>query len=238
MRKYPGKSFFTPVGLIFFILFFPGAIFADSPAMPCSYSVPSDVGLFVMLAPDPRIDCLSQGGGERERTAKALRKTHSASGLYSGPDPVWTVDWFSYKVYLSKNGKYLVRMGPWASSGSNEAFSFFAEGKLLKTYKVEDIVRDVAGLPHSVSHFEWEKDTALDDTAGTFRASTLEGGDFVFDLATGEIREGRKPFLPSAEALTEPRFYVDKLPWIGAAVVWITVLVLAFVLIRRRKRRN
>jgi hypothetical protein len=197
----------------------------------------SDAGLFVMLAPDPKIECLSQGD-ESKRTAEALRKKYGASGLYSGLDPVWTVDWFSYKVYLSKNGKYLVRMGPWASSGSNEAFSFFADGKLVKTYKVEDIVRDVAALPHTVSHFEWEKNTGLDDAAGAFNASTLDGGDFVFDLATGEIRDGRKPFLPSAQALTEPRFYVDKLPWIGAAIVLMTLFLLAFFLIRRRKRRS
>lgn len=237
MRTYPGRSFFTPLGLIVLVLFPPGAIFADSPATPCSYTVASDAGLFVMLAPDVKSECLSQGE-EPKRTAKALREKYGASGLYSGPDPVWTVDWFSYKVYLSKNGKYLVRMGPWASSGSNEAFSFFADGKLLKTYKVEDIVRDVAGLPHSVSHFEWKKNTGLDDAAGTFRASTLEGGDFIFDLATGEIREGRKPFLPSAEALTEPRFYIDKLPWIGVTIVSIAVFLLAVFLIRRRKRRS
>lgn len=237
MRTYPCRSFFTPLGVIILILFSTGAIFADKPATPCSYTVPSDAGLFVMLAPDPKLDCLSQGD-EPKRTAKALREKYGASGLYSGSDPVWTVDWFSYKVYLSKNGKYLVRMGPWASSGSNEAFSFFADGKLLKTYKIEDIVRDVAGLPHSVSHFEWEKNTVLYDAAGIFSASTLEGGDFIFDLATGEIRDGRKPFLPSAEALTEPRFYIDKLPWVGVAIVSMTVFLLVFFLIRRRKRRS
>lgn len=237
MRTYPFSSFFTPLGLIVLILFSPGAILADSPATPCSYSVASDAGLFVMLAPDPKMDCLSQGD-QRKRAATILRNTYRAGGLYSGLDPVWTVDWFSYKVYLSKNGKYLVRKGPWASSPSNEAFSFFADGKLVKTYKVEDIVRDVAALPHSVSHFEWEKNTALDDAAGTFRVSTLEGGDFIFDLATGEIREGSKPFLPPAEALTEPRFYVDKLPWIGVAIVSMTVFLLVFFLIRRRKRRS
>ena len=237
MRTYPCRSFFTPLGLIILILFSPGATFADSPATPCSYSVPSDAGLFVMLAPDPKSECLSQGD-EPKRTAKALREKYGASGLYSGADPVWTVDWFSYKVYLSKNGKYLVRMGPWASSGSDEAFSFFADGKLLKTYKVEDIVRDVAALPHSVSHFEWKKDTVLYDAAGTFSASTLEGGDFIFDLATGEIRGGRKPFLPSAEALSKPQFYIDKLPWVGVAVVSMTVFLLVFFLIRRRKRRS
>ena len=237
MRTYPCRSFFTPLGLIILILLSPGAIFADKPATPCSYTVPSDAGLFVMLAPDPKIECLSQGD-EPKGAAKALRTKYGASGLYSGSDPVWTVDWFSYKVYLSKNGRYLVRMGPWASSPSNEAFSFFADGKLLKTYKVEDIVRDVAALPHTVSHFEWEKNTGLDDAAGTFNASTLEGGDFIFDLATGEIREGRKPFLPSAGSLTEPRFYMDKLPAIAVAIVSMILLLLVFFLIRRRKRRS
>jgi hypothetical protein len=68
--------------------------------------------------------------------------------------------------------------------------------------------------------------------------STLEGGDFVFDLATGEISERRKPFLPPAEALTEPRFYLDKLPWIGVAIVSMTVFLLVFFLVRRRRRRS
>src|SRR5437762_9596140 len=38
-----------------------------------------------------------------------------------------------------------------------EALSFFAGGRLLRTYRIGDLVSDPGRLPRSVSHFMWQE---------------------------------------------------------------------------------
>lgn len=121
---------------------------------------------------------------------KALRDKYKSSGLY--PDdksttPLWTVDWFSYEVLLSPDSKYLVRMGPWASGLSSEAFTFFADGKEVKKYIISDLIKDTSKLQSTVSHFTWLQYKYINDTGDTFDIETVDGGRFTFDLKTGEI---------------------------------------------------
>src|SRR4051794_23522704 len=108
------------------------SVFADTVAPPCTYKISSENGkfVFVMLAPDERVDCGTSDANEKIE-AKKIRTQFPMSGLYNNESitPLWTVDWYSHKVYLSSSGQNLVRTGPWASKGTDEAFSFFKEGK-------------------------------------------------------------------------------------------------------------
>lgn len=64
---------------------------------------------------------------------------------------------------------------------------FFEKGKLLKTYRVEDLVDFVWLLPRSVSHFEWEKEVSMDYEQNRLTIKTLLYDVYIFDTSTGEI---------------------------------------------------
>ena len=216
---------------------------ADKPATLCSYSEPTGdkQHVFVMLAPIAENDCLSQGE-VRKSEAVLLRKTYDRSGLHLINDPknpLWTVDWYSFKVFLSQDGRYLVRQGPWASTENDEAASFFADGVLLKSYPVKDIVRSVADLPHSASHFQWAKDWNLNSANNTFVIETLEDQRIVFDLTNGQVLSGLSTGNTSKQNDTdEPKeksFFAEKLfLLIGGAVIFLVALVATLIIVAKK----
>lgn len=186
MRK-PFTQIFLFISLMLVCV---SGVFADSIAPPCSYKVAAkkSSAVFIMLS-DQDQTCIGRGGARADE-AKELRDKYKASGLY--PDdksttPLWTADWYSYEVLLSPEGKYLVRMGPWASGLSSEAFTFFADGKELKKYVISDLIKDSSKLSRTVSHFTWLQYKYINDTGDTFDVETVDGGRFTFDLNTGEI---------------------------------------------------
>lgn len=228
------RNFFCFTTFILLSLALYSSIFADTVATPCSYVVSSDDEryIFVMLSVKTENECLSQGT-EEQKKIKELHKKYKFSGLYeknNSAKPLWTVDWYSYQVFISSDGKYLVRTGSWASKETDEAFSFFDEGKLIKTYQINEIVRYVSALPHSVSHFQWEKELKLNASTNSFEVTTLEDGKFSFDIKNGEIISQNKPITPNLEGLTEPRLYSSI--WRLPIVIIVLLLSLFFVLYR------
>ena len=109
-------------------------------------------------------------------------ETYLQSGMYfndGSKTPLWTVDWLAY-VFLPNDGKHIVRRGRWARfSGTyeEEAFSFFAEGNLLKTYQTKDLVDFPWLLPHTVSHYTWGN-TCFIPNSESDGASMKVGGDY------------------------------------------------------------
>jgi hypothetical protein len=144
-----------------------------------------------MLAPEEKKDVECRGRSEDEKAlAQKLRNQFKFSGLYLSENiysPLWKVNWYSHLIFVANDGKHVIRAGPWASSPSDEALSFIENGDILKTYKVEDLITEIATLPHSTSHFEWKKELAIKDETKTFVATTLEDKTFVFNFETGEI---------------------------------------------------
>ncbi len=162
------------------ILMTPLFVYADKEAPPKSYEEfsPDKKFVFVMIAP---IDYSRDGryfGEEGVAKEKRIRATYPKSGMYSNDGstkPLWTVDWYSRFVLVASDGIHLVRMGPWAMKGSNEAFTFFANGKKIRSYKINDLVRSIKDLPHTASHFSWlgYDGIKLDESKFTFSVSTL-----------------------------------------------------------------
>jgi hypothetical protein len=169
--------------------------FADHPVPPKSYSIVSSDRrfVFVMLAPTVEDD-INLGSSAQRKRALRIRKRYRSSGLYSingSRKPLWTIDWYASSVILPSGGLYVIRMGPWASTRDDEAFSFFKEGKILKTYRVKDLISNPAALPHSVSHFDWLKLKTLNPHQKTFTVTTLLNEKYVFDITTGNIMSRR-----------------------------------------------
>ena len=185
--------------VLLFILGLSSAVRADSPAPPRTYTVETEDGryVFVMLTslpPDFENRFFTEGFVEE---MQETRRRYRQSGLYRTDDPttpLWTVDWYAHSVLVFSDGVHLVRPGPWASSAQNEGVSFFANGELLETYTIEDLVAAPWAMPRSVSHFTWRDETSIDDAALTYHIRTLHGEEIDFDVRTGKII---RSFLPS-----------------------------------------
>ncbi len=185
--KWVPRILFTLIG------YFPLFANADQARAPYDYIKEVEGGkyVFVMLAqrdfvlldPDAADDV-----GVVVRN-KEIRATYSESGLYPAgrKTPLWTLSWYAFTAYPSSNGEHLVRVGPWASSTNQLALAFYSRGKMVKKYLISDLVKDPSQLRRTVSHFFWMAGHHYDDKAQRFHLKTVEGTEFQFSMATGEI---------------------------------------------------
>ena len=174
---------------------------ADTAGPDRTYLEPAQDGrlVFVMIAPPPRYKRLP--GDEETAEELSIRARYSKSGMYpAGSDkPMWTVGWYASRVEVASDGVHLIRYGGWPGNMhdrglelapralAQEALSFFANGRLLKTYSIGDLVDTPDRLPQSVSHFRWCSAAVLDDAQMELIVATLDGNRFVFDVKTGAV---------------------------------------------------
>lgn len=105
-----------------------------------------------------------------------------------------TQGWYAFKVYVMNDGKNLVRIGPWACDKEKHtdlAIAFYKEGKLLKSHRVCDLIRDTDSLEYSVSHYWWRKSLLTESDSAQIRGrvylNMLDDTGYTFDVETGEI---------------------------------------------------
>jgi hypothetical protein len=83
--------------------------FADQERSPESYKIVTANGKYVFIMhPDK--------SGLRDGRDKALLKEYPQTGLYTNDQRktlLWSVDWYASRVYVSSDGKHLIRVGPW-----------------------------------------------------------------------------------------------------------------------------
>lgn len=173
-------------------------VVADSPVPPYSYKIESEDGrhVFVMLSPLDEDVEVQPFNDEFSAEILKIRQQYSQSGLYTVDNatvPLWTVDWYAHSVRLFSDGVHLVREGPWASSAGAEGVSFFANGKLVKTYSVSDLVFAPWAMPHTTSHFIWRKDTSIDNEGLSYHVLTIHHERIQFDARTGRIVRSFSP---------------------------------------------
>ena len=212
------------------------AVYADSPARPFSYTKATEDGrfIFVMIAPTALEEELRLTREDLHQEVRDIRARYPRSGMYrqdNPREPLWTVDWYS-TFNLAPDGAHLVRYGPWAWLNKDrtpdldvEAVSFFAEGKLLRTYSVGDLVdpRAAQSFPQSASHYRWLKsDRWLNDHE--YSLETRDDQRYVFDIRTGAI-------------LSHTRTRTD---WhlVGWVALGGVLALLAIFTLRRRSRRQ
>jgi hypothetical protein len=171
-------------GFILLILLIgsPSKLPADTPALPFDYkqATANDEYVFVMLAP-------AEEGNIQDPT---IRNRYPVSGLYRNNGfsiPEWTVDWYAFQVFVSSDGRHLVRMGPWPTHPEEFALAFYDRGKDIQSYKISELVKDFSKLPHSVSHFQWSKQIDFNDQAGTLTIVTFDDQEYLFDVRSGTI---------------------------------------------------
>lgn len=181
------------------IVLLPISVFADSPVHPFSYEVFSSNNKFVfaMIAPVSFEEDGEFENDENEAKAKNVRSRYTKSGLYinnGSTNPVWTVDWYAPIVYLAADGTHLIRERyPPAENLDDEAITFFANGKEIRTYKVGDFIDSTRFVPKSAAFIYWDERIYLDDERRTLTLITWNKKSYIFDYTTGEIVSSRNP---------------------------------------------
>jgi hypothetical protein len=152
-----------------------------------------------MLAVPDDGTAYGQGGWSKD---EEIRAKYDRSGLYrSGEtEPIWTVDWYAFRVDITPDGKHLVRWGPWAFTPNyNElALEFYENGEILRSYRVSDLVAEPQSLPHTVSHYSWRDEAEFNGEKRELSVRTYNGEEYLFDATTGEIVRESKPVTAQA----------------------------------------
>jgi hypothetical protein len=140
---------------------------------------------------------------------------------------LWTIEgWYSFTVFLSSDGKYLVAMGPWnLGDGPKEgdlAVAFYREGALLKRYWTNQLVEDRSRVTRTASHYRWLKGDSFEGCGGglhldwdnKFYLTTIDGIAYTFDVTTGEISEKapNQATLPTTTAVTPAASHPSRQP--------------------------
>ncbi len=218
--------------LLGFLVLAASPALADSPARPRSYKevAPGGKYVFVMIAPGTIEDEIRHWNAETADSIREIRRTYTRSGMYrndGSAEPLWTVDWYAQRVKVTSDGVHLIRPGPLASLRNDrtpdldcEAVSFFASGRLLRTYRVGELVDNVDSIEQSVSHYQWEQEGKL---TGEFEyeITTLDGNRYVFDVRTAEITSRSRPGRLAR--------------WLWPIILVVAVIIAAAWLIDRRR---
>jgi hypothetical protein len=179
------KLFISLLTIIFMLM--PAVALADSEAAPHSYKelVPSNEFVFVMIYPN----------SEEVKTEDG--KVYTKTGLYNNDNsivPLWTIEGYSHKVYISLDGNYAAKLGPWPRLTESKnrdlnqlVVAFYDRGKLTREYYIKDLVVDANKLQRSVSHFQFNKELNFNEAQDMLELETYDGSKYVFDMKTGEI---------------------------------------------------
>lgn len=203
------RLLFTFIG----IFFLTGPVFASYGEVAYGYTLETENKRFILVIHWRKPD------GTLEKM-KELEK-YPANGLYrndGSTEPLWTVDWSNIALPLN-DGRHAIRFGRGGASPhtgyANESFAFLCDGKVLKSYAVQDLVEFPTLLPHSVcpGFAVWGAPSpsrklqfalngnqlipmdfpAPDENTHSILINTLHGDRFVFNYTTGEIVSERRP---------------------------------------------
>jgi hypothetical protein len=181
-----------------YLLLLPAIASADSPIRPRSYSINTPDGkfVFVMIAPVSAEDDGSFTNPDGKAESQRVRAKYSVSGLYrndGSTTPLWTVDWFAHFVLVASDGRHLIRRGYWTLSMSDEALTFFAEGRKINSVKVGDLFYTSHSLPKRMDQLLWHESTELDERKRRLILITTLRDRYEFDYTTGEMISTRSP---------------------------------------------
>lgn len=130
-------------------------------------------------------------------------KDYLPSGLYRNVDnelsgnPLWMVDFYARKVFLSNDGQALVVPGGRASSPDDVGVSFYRQGEKIKSYKVLELYDSAWLYSRSLHGFSWTADTRYLPDEEKYYIQTSSGKEYYFDIYSGRIIRTYKGVLRS-----------------------------------------
>ncbi len=100
-------------------------------------------------------------------------------------------------VLVSDNGQNIVVIDDFAQGhiiDDRNALWFYNKGNLVKTHKLKTILEDTCNVSFSIWHtMRSLEDLTFSNADSTFRLSTYEFNDYVFDTISGNILSKKRP---------------------------------------------
>jgi hypothetical protein len=165
------------------------------PTVPCSYksyTVPDRDYFFLMLKPSPPgeapelwWDHVEDGDPSTVRYTKSGMYRNDGSGV-----PLWTVDWYAPRVDPAADGVHAVRLEPCAADCGGEVIGFIAGGRVLGSYRIEDLVERPGALDRSCGYVRWLAGDRFDQGRLVYTVRTTEGRRIRFDVRSGRMIGG------------------------------------------------
>jgi hypothetical protein len=158
---------------------------ADEPAPKIAQATTSSRGRAVFIQAGVSKQAEGRGTMFVVRDDGSLEKKWSTEG------------WYAHRVFLTDDGEYLVRIGPWngghTAKKEDIALEFYKHGKLLRSYTTVDMMENPERVRPSVSHYQWEGDEEPKFDGEEFTIFTAEERRFVFDVKTGATKSVTRP---------------------------------------------
>lgn len=183
--------------IVIALLAWPSTVSADRtptppPGWSGSYSVVSPNEQYVLGLLSGTYEPPGKDVSPEINEANKLLLKYPTSGLYRNDGSItllWPMQYISWqqRITLSSDGHHMVVWGEWPRDYGALALSFFADGNLLRSYSVQELVTYPEELPHSVSHYQWLFDHKLDDERGLLSIETHNHEKYVFGLSTGGV---------------------------------------------------
>ena len=104
----------------------------------------------------------------------------------------WSMEGWFRVIYVSDDPEILVtgfdgvNLVPLEAPGEVEILHFWRNGKLVRSYTLDQLVRNLRSLKRTVSHYHWGNYLGFDKD-GKFRLRTAEEWILVFDARTGAL---------------------------------------------------
>ena len=207
------KKFFVILGLVigsiallligFAALMSHMGMYIADPAFQYSYSVTSNDGkyIFVMLGQKAWDEKEEIVPDEKMKETRLLQSKYSVSGLYlndGSTSPLWVLEavpgkQYAYKVFVFSDGRHLAKTGWWTSATTDEALTFYKDGKIISSYSVKDIATASWFLPGGSQHYDWDKKITFNDERKTVTVITEHYDKLVMNAATGKIISAFRP---------------------------------------------
>ncbi|MDD2799544.1 MAG: hypothetical protein PHV20_13215 [Bacteroidales bacterium] len=103
----------------------------------------------------------------------------------------------SMTILVSDNGQNIVVINDYIEGhkiGKKNALWLYQKGKLLKSYKLTELINDTCNVAQSIWHTNWSYGNfEFTDNLNHFSLTTYELSEILFDLTTGQIISNRKP---------------------------------------------
>jgi len=175
---------------------------------PISYAKPTPGGRFVLAVYGSAEAEANLKPGEMKRHAEEVRKKYPTQGMYTAEGTlVYSLEGYTPddNVYLTADGRCVARIeGDWWQTRAYPAgtrlppeeeqkqldapaVSLYADGKLLKSYALKELLHDPSVVPHSPKHILWPGGAVLNERDDHFLVYTQDARRSTFDVRTGEL---------------------------------------------------
>ena len=109
-----------------------------------------------------------------------------------------TSGWYSYEVFISRDGRYLARLGGLCSECKSPdnylAISFYKDGRFIRRYSTNQLVRDSLAAKGALGFNRWPIESVkFDSSSNEIYLTTIDNVYYVFDISTGGIKKVKDP---------------------------------------------